>query len=403
MSATGGGNESPRGRPALFLVARREILMRLRSRVFTLGTVLMVALVAVGVIAATILGGNSAATRVGFVGPVQVLAGPFTTSATALGASVTVSDVADAATGEAQVEGGSLDVLVTGTPTAPVAEVKVGLAPALQAALDTAARQQALDESLTAAGVDPATVTAGVASAHVTVRSLKPVDPDRAEKALVGIAVGFTVYIALIFYGNFVAQGVVEEKTTRMVEIILATVRPSQLLAGKIVGIGLVGFLQLAIVGLTALVLVGVTHVVALPAFGAVAIAADLGWFVLGFYLYAIAYSAAASLVSRQEEVAGATAPIGIFLVLSYLSVLIAASNPTGTASTVLSLLPPFAPVLMPVLMATGDAAPWQIAVAIALALATAVVLTWLAGRIYTNSVLRFGARVRVVDALFGK
>ncbi|MGA2513010.1 MAG: ABC transporter permease [Candidatus Limnocylindrales bacterium] len=402
MSATGGGNESPRGRPALFLVARREILMRLRSPVFTLGTGLMVALVALGVVAAVVLG-RTTPTRVGFVGPTQVLARPFATSAAALGASVTVSDVADAATGEAQVEGGSLDVLVTGTPTAPVAEVKVDLAPTLQAALDSAARQQALDDSLAAAGVDPATVAAAVAAAHVTVQSRKPVDPDLAEKALVGIAVGFTIYMALVFYGNFVAQGVVEEKATRMVEIILATVRPSQLLAGKIVGIGLVGLLQLAIVGLTALVLVGVTQVVALPAFGAAAIAADLGWFVLGFYLYAIALTAAASLVSRPEEVAGVTAPIVIFLVLSYLSVLVGVSSPTGTASTVLSVLPPFAPVLMPVLMATGDAASWQIALAIALALATAVVLTWLAGRIYANSVLRFGARVRFLDALRGK
>lgn len=149
--------------------------------------------------------------------------------------------------------------------------------------------------------------------------------------------------------------------------------------------------------------MVGHTHVVALPAIGPAAIAADLGWFVLGFYLYAIAYSAAASLVSRQEEVAGVTAPIGILLVLSYLSVLVAVSSPTGTASTVLSLLPPFAPVLMPVLMATGDAASWQIALAIALAVATAVVLTWLAGRIYANSVLRSWPRVRFLDALRGK
>jgi hypothetical protein len=78
-------------------------------------------------------------------------------------------------------------------------------------------------------------------------------------------------------------------------------------------------------------------------------------------------------------------------------------SSPTGTASTVLSLLPPFAPALMPVLMATGDAASWQITLAIALAVATAVGLTWLAGRIYANSVLRFGARVRFLDALRGK
>jgi len=237
----------------------------------------------------------------------------------------------------------------------------------------------------------------------VGVNSLQPVAPDRAEKALVGIAVGLTLYVSLGLYGTFVAQGVVEEKATRMVEILLATVRPTQLLAGKILGIGLVGLLQLAIVGGAGILLAARTHALTVPALGVGAVAGDLLWFVLGFYLYAMAFAAASSLVSRQEEVGGVTAPISIFLILSYLLVFVVVANPSGMPSTILSLLPPFAPVLMPVLMATGEVSGLQVGLALALTLATAAALTWLAGRIYANSVLRLGARVRVVDALFGK
>jgi ABC-2 type transport system permease protein len=200
-----------------------------------------------------------------------------------------------------------------------------------------------------------------------------------------------------------VTQGVVEEKTTQMVEIVLATVRPTQLLAGKIVGIGLVGLLQLAIVGAAGFVLVARTHVLTIPALGASAIAGDLLWFVLGFYLYAMAFAAASSLVSRQEEIGDVTAPITIFLVLGYLLVFVVVSDPSGVPGTVLSLLPPFAPVLMPVRMATGDAPAWQVLLALALTLTAAGALTWPAGRICANSILRLGARVRVLDALFGK
>jgi ABC-2 type transport system permease protein len=188
-----------------------------------------------------------------------------------------------------------------------------------------------------------------------------------------------------------------------MVEIILATIRPSALLTGKLVGIGLVGILQLAIVGVAAFALVAVTHVVTIPALGAVTLFGDLVWFVLGFFMYATAFAAAASLVSRQEEVASATTPISVFLVLSFLLVYVVVPDPSSRLATVLSLLPPFAPVLMPVRMATGDAAAWQVALAMLLTLATAGVLTWLAGRIYANSVLRLGARVRVMDALRGR
>jgi len=200
-----------------------------------------------------------------------------------------------------------------------------------------------------------------------------------------------------------VAQGVVEEKATRIMEILLATIQPSRLLAGKVIGIGLVGLLQLTIVGAAALVAVHVTNVAAIPALGVTSILGDIFWFLLGFLFYATAYAAVVSLVSRQEEVQSAVAPISILQIAGYLLMYAALPNPNGPLATVCSLLPPFAPILMPVRMAATDVPFWQVGLAAALILASIVGLTWLAGRMYTNAAMRIGARVRFMDAFRGK
>jgi ABC-2 type transport system permease protein len=195
---------------------------------------------------------------------------------------------------------------------------------------------------------------------------------------------------------------VVEEKATRIMEILLATIQPSRLLAGKVIGIGLVGLLQLTIVGAAALVAVHVTNVAAIPALGVASILGDIFWFLLGFLFYATAYAAVASLVSRQEEIQSAVAPIGILQIAGYLLVYAALPNPSGPLATVCSLLPPFTPILMAVRMASSDVPFWQVGLAVALTVASIIGLTWLAGRMYTNAAMRIGARVRFMDAFRG-
>jgi len=210
------------------------------------------------------------------------------------------------------------------------------------------------------------------------------------------------LWIALGQYGNMVAQGVVEEKATRMMEILLATIRPTRLLAGKVIGIGLVGLLQLTIVAAAALVAVHVTNVAAIPALGLAVILDDLFWFLLGFLFYATAYASFAALVSRQEEVQSAVAPISILQIVGYLLVYATLPDPSGPLVTVCSLLPPFAPILMAVRMASSDVPFWQVGLAAALTVASIVGLTWLAGRIYANAAMRLGTRVRFMDAFRG-
>jgi ABC-2 type transport system permease protein len=236
--------------------------------------------------------------------------------------------------------------------------------------------------------------------ALVPVRLLQP--PKDNENLFASLALGIVLWIALGQYGNMVAQGVVEEKATRIMEILLATIQPSRLLAGKVIGIGLVGLLQLTIVGAAALLAVRVTNVAAIPALGVASILGDIFWFLIGFLFYATAYSAVGSLVSRQEEVQSAVAPIGILQIAAYLLVYAALPNPSGPLATVCSLLPPFAPILMAVRMAASPVPFWQVGLAVALVVASTIGLTWLAGRIYANTAMRLGARVRFMEAFRG-
>ncbi len=382
--------------PTTVVVARREVRMRLRSRVFVGGTIVMTVLVVVGIVAASLLGGKTNPVRVGFSGGSQALERSFTASAAALGAKVAVSDIADVTAGRARVTAGTLDVLVTGSSTAPTAVAKAAVPSNIESALSLAAEAA----RLSAAGLSPAAVAS--AMALVPVQLLQPPNPRNTQDVLAGLALGILLWIALGQYGNMVAQGVVEEKATRIMEILLATIQPTRLLAGKVIGIGLVGLLQLTIVGAAALVAVHVTNVAAVPALGLASILGDIMWFLLGFLFYATAYSAIASLVSRQEEVQSAVAPISILQVAGYLLMYAALPNPNGPLATVASLLPPFAPILMAVRMASSDVPLWQVGLAVALIVASIGGLTWLAGRMYSNAALHLGTRVRFMKAFRG-
>ncbi len=383
--------------PIVFLVARREMLVRLRSRAFLGGTVAMVALVVLGIVGYSLLGGLSTTVSVGFTGGSAALEQDFMASAATLGQPVTVSTVTDEATGRAQVSSGALDVLVIGAATAPTAVVKQSAPAAVQNALQRAV----LSARFTSLGVPPgvlATVTSGL---EVPVDALQP-KPAPTQDRVVGLGVAILLYISLGLYGGMVAQGVVEEKATRIMEILLATVPPTRLLAGKVLGIGLVALLQLGIVAAATLAAVAATNVITTPALGTVAVLGYLLFFVLGFLLYATGYATLAALVSRPEEVQSAVAPVAVFQIGSYLLAYLALANPTSPVVAIASMVPPFAPVLMPVRMAGGDVPAWQVGLALVLTAAAIAGLTRLAGRVYANAAMRIGTRVRFMDAFRG-
>jgi ABC-2 type transport system permease protein len=385
-----------RRRPTILLVARREILVRVRSRVFAVTTIGMVAAVVIGISIASHFAGSPPAVQVGFVGGSQALEEGFAANAAYLGATVTVSDVADEATGRGEVTAGTLDALVTGSATSPTVVVKDAAPESIDSAVWLAAEAGRLGQ----AGLSPSAITSAMVA--VPVVSLQPSDPQATQNVIGALATAILLFVSLSAYGNFVSQGVIEEKSTRMMEIMLATVRPSQLLAGKVIGVGLVGFAQMTCVAAAAIVIVALTHFASIPALGLATILSDLLWFVLGFLLYAMGYATFACLVSRQEEAAAAATPITLVLSGAYILMFFALPDPSAPWVEVLSLLPPLSPIFMAIRMATGGVPLWQLALAVTVTVASIAGLTSLAGRIYARAALRTGKRMQLLEALRG-
>jgi ABC-2 type transport system permease protein len=385
------------------LITRREFLTRVRSRLFLIGTVLLMGLLAgYIVLQAYVFNRSTTTVTIGFVGASQSLAQPLKAAISSPDLKVDTQTVSDVQTGEDMVRSGDLDALVSGDPSAPHVAVKDSLDPTTAATLTGLVQLDALNRAVTAGGLNASAIDAKVESANFQLDILDPNAGRRTANAVIGIFVAALLYVAIQIYGQLVAGGVVEEKANRIVEILLSTVRPRQLLFGKVVGIGLVGFLQLFLLGVVAIIAVMKTHVIAVPSVGVTAVAAGLLWFVLGFIFFALIYAAGGSLVSRAEDAGAVTVPITLLIVGAYLSYFWVVSNPDSPIAAGLSMIPGFAPVLMPARMATGDAQAWQVVVAVVLTIGGIVALNALAARIYANSVLRIGSRVKLSDAWSG-
>jgi ABC-2 type transport system permease protein len=243
----------------------------------------------------------------------------------------------------------------------------------------------------------------------VEATSFTPLEPvtvdgeDVADEGGLGVLTGtlaaILLFISIQTFGTYVLTGVVEEKASAVVEVLLVRARPDQLLAGKIIGIGSVALLQftLAVVaGVVALAFSGVE----VPAEVWAALPLTMLWFLGGFALYSTLFALAGSLVSRQEDAQSAAAPINYGMVAAYLLVFVVGYVPESTVSTVLSLVPPIAPLLMPMRMAAGAASAVEVVVSLVLLVAT----TWwawkLASRIYEQVLLRRGSRISWREAV---
>ncbi|MBB5956479.1 ABC-2 type transport system permease protein [Saccharothrix tamanrassetensis] len=386
---------------AVFLVARREFTTKVRTRSFLWGTLVIVAVLAGYVLLQTVLLDRADRDTVALNGQATVLAEPLKQTAKSFGREVDTVDVADVAAAEERVRAGEVDALVSGAPDALRVVVKDRLNDDLRNAIDLIVRQQVLDAQLAEAGVDPVEAARDLDRAKVDVVALQPEDSQQGQRLAIGLVIAALLYYSLLVYGTMVAQGVVEEKSSRVVEILLATLRPWQLLLGKVIGLGLVGLLQLLLIGGIGLVLSSVSGVIDVTAVAGGALATGVLWYLLGFFLYATVFAAAASLVSRQEELQSVLTPISMAIVVAFVvGINLMIQDASDTLVAVLSMLPPFAPILMPGRMAMGVAPAWQVLVAIVLAIAAVAAITWLGGKVYANAVLRTGARVKLRDVL---
>lgn len=390
-------------RRAIWLVARREILMQVRTKGFAIGTAVIILVIAGYLLLQTVLFNDSERSTIGLTGQATAVAQPLKSAAEQFGHDVRTRDVPSQQAGREQVESGELDALVSGRPAALQVLTDDELDSELHNTLNGLVQQQVLAGVLAnqAQVEDPAAMLRTINSAQAKVNYLEPPDPDRGQRMVVGLILAALLYISVATYGTQVATGVVEEKASRIVEILLATVRPWQLLLGKVIGLGIVGLIQLTIVGSVGLALAAGTGALTISGAAAGALGWGVVWYLLGYFLYATVYAAAGSLVSRQEETQQVTTPLMMILMIGFVAgINLLIQDPSGTAVTILSLVPLLAPILMPGRIAMDVAPWWQVGLALVLTAATVVLVTWLAGKIYRNAVLRTGSRVKLREAL---
>ncbi|MCE7008976.1 ABC transporter permease [Kibdelosporangium philippinense] len=386
---------------AVLLVAGRELNTKLRTRSFVIGTIVSIVVLAVFVLLQSSSFDDQARSTVGLSGQATALGPQIVESAKQLGHDVQIIDIADPAQGEQQVKDNDLDALVTGPVGSLQVTVKDNLNTELRNTLNGLMRQQILTSELAAADLDPKEVLGTAAAAQVTVKQLEPRGDDQGQRLVIGLIVAFLLYMALMIYGQMVAQGVVEEKSSRVVEILLATVRPWQLLTGKVLGLGLVGLIQFALIAIVGLIAGLGTGALTISGTAVVSVIAGLFWYLIGFFFYATIFGAVGSLVSRQEETQSVLTPVTMVIVIGFIfAINLLISNSDSTLTTVMAILPPFAPILMPGLTAMGIAPIWMQVASVLLSLGGIALVAWLGGRIYSNAVLRTGSRVRLKDAL---
>jgi ABC-2 type transport system permease protein len=382
-----------------WLVAEREIRERGRSRSFRAGLVVMLVVVLAMIWLPGTLDTRGGTKDVGLVGTASAQL-PSTLRGRGEGVDTTVRvhryDDIDA--GEQAVREKDVDVLVV---DARRLEWRGRPDQELQSIVTDAIQLVAVQERAQAIGVDPGdlrTLVTPVPIENVELGVTAGRSPDDGTAAILMTAL---LLMAIFVYGNLVLTGVAEEKQSRVVEVLLARIPSRTLLAGKVVGIGLLGFAQFVVTALVALVATLVLDSVDIPAVGGVVLTWVVAWFVLGYAIYAMAYGALGSLASRSEDAQSVAGPVGYVLVAGYWASFLAVSGDPGSVwSRLLSFFPATAPFAMPGRIALGSAAWWEPLVATALTLVAIAGLVVFAGRVYTNAILHRGATLRLRDAL---
>lgn len=381
-----------------WLVARREIAERLRTRAFRVGTLLQLVAIVVVLAIASFAGGGEDTKKVALVGPAsQPYAETLKAAGPALDATIETSSYDDRAAAANAVEDGDADAAVIDG-----AEVLVKDDPddTLAAAVQATRRQLALSAALDRAGVPPAQLRAALDPAPLRVAVLEPGNEDRAERQGIAFIAVLLLYLAIFIYGLWVAGGIVEEKSSRVIEVVLSAIRPRDLLTGKIVGLGLLGLGQFALILAVGFIGMQVLDSIDLPdvTVGSVLIVAL--WFLLGYALFACLYAVAGALVSRQEDLQSTTGALNMVVVGSYILSFTALQSPDGILMQVLSWVPLSAPMAMPARWLVTDVPAWELLGSVALALVSIIAALKLASTVYSRAALRIGPKLSLRSAL---
>ncbi|MET0735819.1 MAG: ABC transporter permease [Microbacterium sp.] len=350
-----------------WLVAEREIGSKMRSKAFLISSVILF----LGALALVVWGGFQAQSTSGT--PVAVTADATQYVQDVPGLEVT--DVADRAEAEPLVESGDVDAAIVGDSSSPLGFAVIA---------DSSAPTQLM---LSLAELPP-------------VELLNPDPTNDALRYLVAIGFGVVFLFAASMFGGTIAQSVVEEKQTRVVELLISAIPVRALLAGKVIGntvLAMGQILVLAAISIVGLTITGQAEILQ-------GLGGPIAWFAIffffGFILLASLFAAAAAMVSRQEDIGSTTTPLTLLVMAPYFLVIFFNDNPVVLG--IMSYVPFSAPVGMPMRLFLGEAQWWEPLLSLAILIATCAAAIVVGAKIYENSLLRMGARVKLSEALRG-
>lgn len=228
---------------------------------------------------------------------------------------------------------------------------------------------------------------------------------NAAQSFSLAYFMGIILYMAILLYGINVMSSVLEEKTTRIVEVLVSSLRPFQLMLGKVVGVGAVSLFQFVIWGISGRLIYtqrarlmpagpqGVDQVFTVPHVTLATGGIFLAYFLGGFMLYSAMFAAVGAMSSNEQEARQAQQPVTMLLVLSFISMFAMLNDPGSTFAITLSLVPFTAPIAMPVRWAAGNLPLREVALSLAILFVSIIVVTWIASRIYRVGILMTGKR----------
>lgn len=241
----------------------------------------------------------------------------------------------------------------------------------------------------------------------VTLRATKAgggAQEDRGQSFFLVFGVGFVIYLTILMYGQVVLGAVIEEKETRIAEILFSSIRPFTLMAGKLVGVSLVALTQFAIWGLAFFGLGAYFAArgasVAIPQVSLGVYAYVVLFFLMGYFIYATLYALVGSMVTTSQEGSQLAMPIILLLVVGFYLAFPVIRSPNSTFAFWVSLVPFFAPITMLIRIVAQEPPLWQIALSLGLGFGTVAVMLWLAGRVYRVGMLMYGKRATIPEML---
>ena len=384
------------------LVARREILERVRGRIFRVGTIIILLIVAGAIVIPKIHSNSSTPSQqVGVVGGSTTSAASVTQVVKYSGkqAQTPVHVVTEPSvqSAEAALRDGKLDVVVVDGDKIVTNQPVAGSTSDTATLVQVLAPELGVLNSYEQAGLSPQQIGQVAQARAVPVESLQASNKARSVNKGTSVIGVVLIFLMLTQYNTWILMGVMQEKASRVVEVLLATVRPVQLLGGKVLGIGLVALGQAALIVATAFIVSQAVGSSLLNGTGPVLILSDLVWLVLGYSFYCWLYAAAGSMAERQDQVQTLALPLSLPILIAYIySITVASTGNPSLLFKVLAYFPPTAPFAMPVLVGLNQVAWWQFLISCALSIAGTAVMAWFAAGVYRRAVLQSGQRVSV-------